>query len=380
MTTDRPPVRWGLLGTGDITRKLIAGAAATPTAQIVAVICFVLCPLRFTFARPETHGVPGFLFAVLAGFDKPFNQAPSLHMSLLLILWTRYARHGRGLWQPLLHVWFTLMGLSVLFVYQHHVIDLWTGLIVGIVCLYAFPDAPRRWQGFAFTSDPQRRRLGFRYLTGALSCLTFALYFRFWAWWLLWPAAALSLVATAYFGAGTSVFQKADGRQSWPARILLAPYLLGAWISYRLYTRAAPALHEVLPGLYFGRWPRGDDLASCRPLAVLDLTAEFSAPRIAKLGNYGNVPILDLTTPEPPALQSAVEFIDKYIQQGPVYVHCALGFSRSATVVAAWLVRSKRFATPEEAMGHLAAQRCGVTWSPAHITAITEAVKITDTP
>jgi predicted dehydrogenase len=37
MTIDRPPVRWGLLGTGDITRKLMAGAAATPTAEIVAV-------------------------------------------------------------------------------------------------------------------------------------------------------------------------------------------------------------------------------------------------------------------------------------------------------------------------------------------------------
>ena len=183
-------------------------------------------------------------------------------MSLLLILWTRYARHARGLWRPILHVWFVLMGLSVLFVYQHHVIDIWTGLIVGIVCLYALPEAPRRWQGFAFTSDPQRRRLGFRYLIGALSCLTFALYFRSWGWWLLWPAAALSLVAAAYFGAGPAVFQKADGRQSWPARILLAPYLLGAWISYRLYTREAPALHEALPGLYFGRWPRGDDLAS----------------------------------------------------------------------------------------------------------------------
>jgi D-xylose 1-dehydrogenase (NADP+, D-xylono-1,5-lactone-forming) len=37
MTTDLPPIRWGLLGTGDITRKLIAGAATTPTAEIVAV-------------------------------------------------------------------------------------------------------------------------------------------------------------------------------------------------------------------------------------------------------------------------------------------------------------------------------------------------------
>ncbi len=37
MTTEQRPVRWGLLGTGKITRKLLAGAAGTTTAEIVAV-------------------------------------------------------------------------------------------------------------------------------------------------------------------------------------------------------------------------------------------------------------------------------------------------------------------------------------------------------
>src|SRR5262249_40181471 len=32
------------------------------TAQIVAVTCFVLFPLRLTFGRPETTGLAGFLF------------------------------------------------------------------------------------------------------------------------------------------------------------------------------------------------------------------------------------------------------------------------------------------------------------------------------
>jgi hypothetical protein len=53
-------------------------------AQAVAVACFLLFPLRFTFARPETAGVFGWMFDVLTGFDKPFNQAPSLHIALLV--------------------------------------------------------------------------------------------------------------------------------------------------------------------------------------------------------------------------------------------------------------------------------------------------------
>jgi hypothetical protein len=48
------------------------------------VTFFVLTPLRFSFEpKPETHGLAGFLFDALAGFDKPFNQAPSLHIALL---------------------------------------------------------------------------------------------------------------------------------------------------------------------------------------------------------------------------------------------------------------------------------------------------------
>ncbi|RMN54404.1 Dual specificity phosphatase, catalytic domain-containing protein, partial [Pseudomonas syringae pv. apii] len=74
----------------------------------------MLWPLRFTFERPELDGVFGWLFAVLAGFDKPFNQAPSLHIALLVVLWVcydRYARHFHVAWRWLLHSWFALIGL-----------------------------------------------------------------------------------------------------------------------------------------------------------------------------------------------------------------------------------------------------------------------------
>src|SRR5690606_9509063 len=45
------------------------------TAQVVAVACFIAFPLTATFVRPDTVGLPGFMFDVLGGFDKPFNQA-----------------------------------------------------------------------------------------------------------------------------------------------------------------------------------------------------------------------------------------------------------------------------------------------------------------
>ncbi|MFX7052290.1 phosphatase, partial [Acinetobacter baumannii] len=49
------------------------------TTQLIAVACFLAFPLRFAFVRPATDGLFGALFASLAAFDLPFNQAPSLH-------------------------------------------------------------------------------------------------------------------------------------------------------------------------------------------------------------------------------------------------------------------------------------------------------------
>ena len=77
-------------------RELDTHAKRLLTAQVVAVASFLLLPLRFTFDRPEAGGTFGNLFAVLAAFDRPFNQAPSLHVALLVILWALYARRLQG--------------------------------------------------------------------------------------------------------------------------------------------------------------------------------------------------------------------------------------------------------------------------------------------
>jgi protein-tyrosine phosphatase len=104
---------------------------------------------------------------------------------------------------------------------------------------------------------------------------------------------------------------------------------------------------------------------------------EFSAAQGVERYVSRNIPILDLTAPEPPALATALSFIDDHVGARPVYVHCALGFSRSATVIAAWLVRTARAKTADEALRRLAALRPGVTWSRAHVAAIMKTCEVT---
>jgi len=208
------------------------------TAQLIAVSCFLLWPLRFTFPRPELDGVFGWLFEVLTGFDKPFNQAPSLHIALLVVLWVCYARHTQGFWRWLVHGWFGLIGVSVLTTYQHHFVDVPTGALAGWLCVWLWPlDRPSPLFSARLSSEPKRRQLAWRYGLGALlfagaACAGGA------ALWLIWPAVALLLVALNYALLGAAGFQKRqDGSLSPAARWLLAPYLAAAWINSRLWTK-----------------------------------------------------------------------------------------------------------------------------------------------
>ena len=335
-------------------------------ATVVSVACFLLFPLQFSFARPETSGFNGALFDVLTGFDKPFNQAPSLHISLLILLWIVYARHLRGIGLWLLHGWFFLIGISVFTTYQHHVVDGIAGAVVGILCVYLFPDRPVRWDGTPSTSAAHRR-LQRLYITGAAICMIIAYGIQGWAWLLLWPGIALLLVGIAYARFGVTVFQKHQGRSSWPARMLLAPHRLGAWLSSRWFTRNQPPGVEIVPGLWIGRAPGRLDWRDRKISAILDLTAEFHGPALDGV-HYRNVPMLDLVVPTPQQLQDAVTALDVLYGHAPVLVHCALGYSRSALVVAAWLLQRKLAATPQQAVDMVRTVRPQITLSAAHLS------------
>ena len=86
--------------------------------QVLCVSCFVIFPLKFSFPKPPLTGLFAVWFDSLALFDKPFNQAPSLHIALLVILWAWFERRTHGLWRVLVHGWSLLIGLSVLTTYQ----------------------------------------------------------------------------------------------------------------------------------------------------------------------------------------------------------------------------------------------------------------------
>ena len=349
-------------------RRLLAASA-------ISVAGFLLFPLQFSFVRPATSGFSGALFEVLMGFDKPYNQAPSLHISLVLLVWLVFARHLRGVARWVMHIWFGLIAVSVFTTFQHHFIDGLAGAIVAVAVVYLLPDAPHAWRPVSAPADASRRRgLAAGYLLGVAGCAGLAVALGGWAWLLLWPAAALLLVGLAYGRFGVGVFQKQAGRLSWAAGLLLLPYRMGAWWSSRWFTRHDALAVEVEPGLWLGRAPGRGGCQLLPADAILDLTAEFSRFPAARYRAYRSVPLLDLAVPTPAELAQAVAALDELRPAGPVLVpvlvHCAWGYSRAAVVVAAWLLHRGLAASPEAAVAQVRAARPQVVLSAGHHAAL----------
>lgn len=184
------------------------------------------------------------------------------------------------------------------------------------------------------------------------------------AWALLWPGAAFLVVAGAYFRESPAIFGKRrDGTVAWPPRVLLAPYLVATWVAWRLHRWVSrrPWCTEVIPGLWFGGRPGGNDLPEGVSL-VVDMTAEFAEPRaVVARADYRCLPTLDATAPaEGPFVALVREIADS--PRG-VYVHCAIGLGRSAVVAAGVLLAKGLAAGANQAVALLKKDRPKVNLS-----------------
>lgn len=353
-------------------REIDRHALRLLTAQLVSIACFLAFPLHFAFERPPVDGVFGTMFDVLMGFDLPYNQAPSLHISLLVIVWMRFAQRTEGFLRVLADAWALLIGVSVLTTYQHHFIDVPTGAAVGLMCLWLWPDEGRSPLRSLINPPAERQlRLAAYYLGGALITALGSLRIGGSALWGLWISLALFLTAAVYSTGNADAFQKSAGRHSLAARILFAPYRCAARINAWLWTRRHPQPDHIDDGVWLGRHPSAEAFATAVPggfAALLDVCPELAAPRSA--GTCHSLPWLDLVPPTLEQLNEAAQAIESARHTGPLLVCCALGYSRSACAVVAWLYRTKRSASIAAAIERVRSCRPHVVLSDAHLQAL----------
>ena len=107
---------------------------------VVSTIIFVLFPMKFYFQKPEIENkIFKTLFYILGLLDSNFNQCPSLHVSFAFLSnIVYYSEIKNKFLKYFLCFWGFLLAISVLFVYQHHFIDLVGGTLLFIISCVIF--------------------------------------------------------------------------------------------------------------------------------------------------------------------------------------------------------------------------------------------------
>jgi hypothetical protein len=258
-------------------------------------------------------------------------------------------------------MWLVLTGVSTLTTYQHHFIDLPTGVWVGLFCLVLFPK--KEWERKIAI---QRRglKLSVLYGIGSMSLIITSVRVGGPAWLLLWPAGALLVVALAYAVGSPYLLRSRNGKMSFAAAVLLAPYLAAAKVNSWCWGRNQSPAEEIVPGLWLGRMMTRRERNRLQIASVVNLAPELP------IDTYGintrSVPMLDLLVPSATELDAAVSAVEELRTERPTLISCALGYSRSATVTVAWLL-ARRFApTVDSAIEMVRSRRRRVALSADH--------------
>lgn len=303
---------------------------------IVAGICFFFIPLRFSFERPVIQSpFLNIFFDYLDIYDNKFNQAPSLHVAYACIFWSVLKNRVKGFTKFILGFWVLWIGLSTLTIYQHHLIDVTTALLLICLTFFLFPQPIRR-----------NCRIAMIYFFVALELLTLLMFINHLSIILnviiLWIVVTLIIVGYAYLTTNPYFLRKKQGKVNLLMYLLCFPYVeINKLMRRCVYKKNAPVFTQIYPQVYIGARLERKSFAEMKKLAnkviIVDLMAEVSEYKEARLQfEYYSYPLLDIASAKDVEIEKIIRFIIKkrinLDSDSIIYIHCILGYSRSVYI------------------------------------------------
>ncbi|MES3021969.1 MAG: phosphatase PAP2 family protein [Pseudomonadota bacterium] len=302
-------------------------------ATVAGTLIFALFPLQFSTLRPSVDAPFAALFALLSLVDLPYNQLPSLHVAYALIYWHALRDLPPRRWaRAALAAWLLLLASATVFTYQHHLLDVAGGALLGSVAC-AMVRRKRQHPDVAF-------------YYGAAAVVVWicgVLYLR--SLPMLYLAASLFMVGQAYARGKRDFLRKREGKFALETWLLYGPYLALyrlSWLCVRWHGRAKPAFVQYTPKLWVGRRLTAAEAAQLPPdCCVIDLANELSETPALRKSDYLHFHLLDLQPPPDEVVEAIVAAMLRETALGrTLYLHCAMGYSRSKIIAKIYMNRA----------------------------------------
>lgn len=313
---------------------------------IISSIAFFIFPLKFAFEKPEIKNCfLSIFFQFFERMDNSFNQCPSLHISYAVLFAVVFQKEIKNKVKYIFHIWFLLMGLSTLFIYQHHIIDIISALLLVIFILFIFSEKV----------NERNRKIGFIYFLLSVIFLSTGIIFFNWSIILFFPSLTFFLIGKAYIENNSS-FIKKEAKITLYNKIIYFPYLFCyniLWKFFRKYERNP--WKEIVPNVFIGSKLNDRQVKEFilnKKIIIIDLSAEAEENMLLKeKGEYYSFPLLDICNFNEDVFLSALKLVlEKYKNLGKnekIYIHCLMGYSRSTALGAAFLKNNYQIETNE---------------------------------
>lgn len=132
------PLFWAIPFILRTRAELLAMAKAMGTVIGISGVGFLLLPVGNSHPIHAKTDPLASLFGFADWLNLDHNDVPSLHVAFTFLCVAVFARNAGPVGKGALWIWAVVVSVSTLVTHQHHVLDVATGVLLGLIGAYGF--------------------------------------------------------------------------------------------------------------------------------------------------------------------------------------------------------------------------------------------------